>query len=267
MHLPESLEGYYYQQGYNYKDWAPDNSVKLGGGCQASSLLIAMRLMENNSELSMDNVQIAANRLGLAFQDRDYATRISYASIPIIAAFNLPRHRVKFFNSKTLQEIESYGNSTFYGNEANRLYLNMPRITNLESNFGVSLADQIGNMRHVLQSGGVVIPLVHGNTLYDSNDHATEKMLHAIVVGSYNEEADTVRIIDPSPGFSHVPSFESRRDEGTFKIRANSVRRFTSIEAIAKKFHPLGSIDYELPISKVHNALRSVSTTIEPFQD
>lgn len=266
MHLPESLEGYYYQQGYNYRDWTPDHSVKLGGGCQASALLIAMRLMEDNIALTMDNVEIAANRLGLAFLDKEYATRISYASIPIIAAFNLPRHSVKFYNKKSLQDIEGFGNTTFFGNEANRVYLNMPRISNLESNFGVTLPDQIENMKRVLQSGGVAIPLVHGNTLYDSKDHATAKMFHAIVLGSYNAASDTVRIVDPSPGFSHIPSFEKLRDEGKLRIRANSVRRLSSIKAIAKKFHPLGSIDYELPMSKVTNSLRVVSTTIEPTQ-
>jgi hypothetical protein len=142
----------------------------------------------------------------------------------------------------------------------------MPRISNLTTKFGVTLSDRLNSIRQTLKTGGLAIPLVHTNTLYDSKNPVTDKMLHAVVLADFNENDGTVRVIDPSPGFSHMPVFEKLRDEQKLKIRANSIRRLSSINAIAEKFHPLGSIDYVLPMSRIKDSLRSVSTTIEAIE-
>lgn len=267
MRTPENIDGFYFQQGYNYAESTPDGSVKLGGGCQASSLLIALRLFEGNKYLTMDNISMAADRLGLAFHDKEYATRISYASIPLIAAFALPRSDVRFNHTMTTEEISKFPPTTFYGNEANRLYVNMPRISNLTSLFGISTSEQVADIRKSLRSGGIAIPLVHPNTLYSSDDPETASFLHVVVVSEYNDATDCVRVIDPSPGFSHMPAFKRLRGEGRLKIRANTIRDIQSVNQVARKFHPLKSIDYFIPVKKLEESLRSVSTIIEPSKN
>lgn len=264
MKSPEDISKYYFHQGFNYAEYTPDGITRFGGGCQASSLLIATRLLLKNPSYSMENLKINSEALGLAFHDINYSTRISYASIPLLAAMILPDHNVSFSCKLTTDEINKQEQNTFYGNEAHFLYQNMPKINNLSSNFNISIDKQIVQIKNAIKNGGVAIPLFHTNTLLSSDNPVTEKLFHAVVLVELSDDEDSVRIIDPSPGFSNAPAFERLRDENKLKIRANSIKSFSSIQSIANKFHPLKSVDYVLPFSIIERAIRSVSTTIEP---
>lgn len=264
MSLPESIGEYYYQQGFNYADSTPDHSMKLGGGCQASALLISCRLLEKNPNLTMDNVSFWADRLGFAFLDKTYATRISYATIPVAAAMILTDHQIQLQHTETLEHISSLKTTKFFQLESIRAYSNMPRASNLACLFGISAEQQIQEIKSGLSLGGLAIPLVHLNTLYGSDNPTTDDLLHVVVAINYDKHSEKIRIIDPNPGFSHLPRFSQRRSAGTLKIMTNVIRSFETIKSIAKKFHPLGAVDYWVPLSVFEKSLRTCSTIITP---
>lgn len=261
MRLPESLDSYYYQQGYNYIDTVPNSETKLGGGCQASSLLIGLRLMSGNPNLTMGDVSAKAIEEGLIFYDLGCADRISYASIPVISSSMLVGHNVRLSIETPLEKITEESTNEF-GREANRIYLNIPKRENLSAVYGVDKSHQVENMLEVLSNDGIAIPLVHPNTLHESTNPDTQGFLHAIVLTGYNKNNQTVSVIDPNPGFSSVPNFAIRKNEGRLKIPSNRIHSIEMANRVANKYHPQGSVVYDVSVNLLENALRGVSTTI-----
>lgn len=264
MRIPESFDDFYYQQGYNYADFDPSGKFKLGGGCQASSLLMAIRLVTTNQEWSMDDVSKAAVESGLVFNDPKYANRISYVAIPVVAAKLLPNFEVNLSLASNQEDISVSDNSSFYSQESNSTYLNMPNISNLKTTFGMSSKVQTENIRDALIAGGIAVPLVHPNTLFNSDNPETQGFLHAMVLYGYDENTDKVRVLDPSPGFSRMRGFSKQKAEGRLRIVANKIHPFERVNMIASKHHPMGRVDYEVPLSLLEQSLRYVSTTIVP---
>ena len=212
----------------------------------------------------MDNISFWANRLGFAFLDKTYATRISYVTIPVMAAIVLPHYQIQLQHADTLEQISSLKNTNFFYEESTRIYLNMPRISNLTCQFDISTEQQTQKIKTGLRLGGLAIPLVHLNTLYGSNNPTNVDLLHTVVAINYDDKSEKIRIIDPNPGFSYLPRFSEKRSAGTLKIRANAIRSFEKIESIAKEIHPLGAVDYWVPLSVFEKSLRTCSTIITP---
>lgn len=261
MEIQKRLDNCYYQQGYNYVDSVPSGEVKMGGGCQASSLLMSIRLATENPDWSMDAIQAKAEELGLVFYDRGYADRISYVSIPIIAASLLPGFKVHTQVEIAKENITEESTSIF-GREFNKRYLNMPPFENLTTEYGIEKCDQVKNMISVLKNGGLAIPLVHPNTLFETNNPDTKNLLHAIVLIGFNIERQTISVIDPNPGFSNVPEFARRRNEGKLKIPSDRIHSIEKANKVAGKYHPKKSVVYEITPLLLEQSLINVHTTI-----
>lgn len=261
MEIQRPLDRCFYQQGYNYVDSVPSGEVKMGGGCQASSLLMSIRLATENPDWSMDAIEAKAKELDLIFYDRGYADRISYVSIPIIAASLLPNFKVSTQVEIAKENIKEESTNIF-GREFNKRYLNMPSLGNLTTEYGVKKYDQVKNMIDVLKSGGLVIPLVHPNTLFETDNPNTKDFLHAIVLTGFNDERQTISVIDPNPGFSSIPDFARRKNEGKLKIPSDRIHSIENANRVASKHHPKKSVIYEITPLLLEQSLRSVHTTI-----
>jgi hypothetical protein len=264
MKLPSNLDPYYYQQGFNYADSVPDDNTKFGGGCQASSLLIGVRLMSGNPHLTMSNIFDEANKMGLVHYDLGFADRISYGAIALIASSLLKDCKVTIFLETPLEEITEESTNVF-GRESNKIFLNIPNMSsrkNLSIEYGVNKKTQVEQISKVLGGDGIAIPLIHPNTLHQSTNPDTDCFKHAIVLTGFNRKNQTISVIDPNPGFTGIPNFASRKDKGTLKIPSNRVHSIEMANRIASKYHPRGSVIYEIDIELLEKSLRGVSTTI-----
>lgn len=264
MLLPNSkdLASFYWQQGYNYKQFAPDGKTKIGGGCQAASLLMAIRIANDNPIISMNDIQYFVEKNGLSFHDPEYSNRIAYISIPVVSALMIPKASVKLLHTNTIETMQHQETDkcTYYEKENIKTYPHMPRTENLSTVFGVQIKDQITEIKIVLSKGGICIPLVSPNVLFARDNPATRESLHAIVLGDYDSNTDTVRILDPDPGFAQKSSFLTR-NEDKLQIKSNYMS-FDMVQKHAKQWHPFESIDARLPIKRINDSMGDCVTLI-----
>ena len=261
MYSKEFLGQVFYQQGYNYRELVPTGETKLGGGCQASSLLMGIRLMSGNTNLSMDLVAERAKELELVFFDRGFADRLSYVAIPLVAASLLPEHLVTTMHAKAQENIGDESANVF-GRETNKRYGNMHTTSNLVPIFSVNPYYQVRKMVSVVEKGGIAIPLVHPNTLFQNDNPDTQGFLHAVVLTNFDSATQTFSVIDANPGFSSIPNFSRRKEEGKIKIPSDRIHTLEMADRVASRFHPKKSVIYEVSASQLEKALRTVSTTI-----
>ncbi len=250
----------YFQQGYNYSEYSPDGKTPLGGGCQASSLLIALRIVNNNPSISMSAIEQEAKQLGLSFFDPIYSTRISYVAVPIIAASLLKQSKVNLFLSSTRKELDETKPETFFHIEAIKFYTNPPKLKNLKILMGVNDSSQLNEIKICLEQEGLVIPLVNTNIIQGSEDLETENFMHAVIIDRFEKDKG-FHIIDPSPGFTHLPEFKEERAQGTFKVQANTMNAQEAKE-FAKEYHPRKDIEYSVDERTLLSSLRGAITTI-----
>jgi hypothetical protein len=182
-------------------------------------------------------------------------------SIPIISAELLPDCKVNLQIEARQENIKPEGTNVF-GRECNQYYAQMPTLPNLNTNYGINPGTQTERIIEVLKNGGIAVPLVHPNTLYEDDNPSTKDFLHAVVLTGFNEETQTISVMDPGPGFSRIPEFTRRKIEGKVRIPSNRIRTIENADKIASKYHPKKSVLYEVTPQILAQSLRFVSTTI-----
>ena len=228
----------------------------------ASSVLMTARIANDNPNLSMDNIKRFADLMGVSFFDREYANRISPPGIPLITSLAVPQAAIDFMYCDSLEYISHIMHEgNFFAKEQNRFYLNMPKVSNLNCNFNISIGEQFNKCLETLRCGGIVIPILHPNTLYGSNNEHTDGFFHAVVVVGLSKNQEKIRIIDPSIGLPHLNNFSLLRERG-IRMAPYSIGDRTKLIEFAKKHHPMKNVDYWVPVKRFKKSLRGCTTYI-----
>lgn len=272
----QSVAHHFHAQGYNDLVRAPDHKTILWGGCQASVLLFLLRSFTKNNSLSMLDIASMAEMCGVGFFDIKYATKISYAAIPLIAKFALPNHKVAFYHTATLDEIDAQKPTNYFGEEAKRVYLSMAGDPN--THYGASEEEQIEAIKRTMRSSGAAIPLLHTNTLYQSSNSKRNLLiklaggisqslkktdsLHAVALTG-TDIHDNITVVDPEPGYLNTPWLALLDSISLLRVKTGKLS-YVHAQAYAKNHHPYKSVVYPVTPDLLGSALRWCTVTINP---
>jgi hypothetical protein len=215
--------------------------------------------MTSNPALSIEDIESATSDLDILFLDKKYANKIPTFAIPFVLANILPNLQVKFYLHSDLNGTIKDNKGNFYGDQNITTLTTQPIPENLEIYFSTTKETQFKLTATALKQGGLVIPLTHTNTLYSQTSPSSDKLLHHIVLAGWGDTTNTIKIIDPSPGFSNIADYGNKKDG--LKIRAGCLN-YQKAQLVAGKLHPYGSVLFNLPISTYEKAHRSITTII-----
>lgn len=265
MHNEQLHRDAYRHQGYRYNRevMTPDGSGLLGGGCMSSSARHLIATALGYPQFSMTDFAERANLFGLSFTDLGFAERIAYATIPVVVASMLGNFTVEI--STTTESLELDRTSTsYYGRENYNTYSHLPSLPNLHACFDDVQPNQVKKIVSTLLRDGMALPLIKPNTLFNSQNHNTEQFLHAVVLTGYDSLRNMVDVVDPNPGFSEMPNFHIQKKVEKLAIAAGKITSFQNVQHVAAKWHPKGSVIYQVKLEELEKAMRGVITTVIP---